>query len=66
MTSLAVENWAACTSEHLRAPIRRDQEDQAKKCLCELIAEGLNSGGGRALTPEVKAELKERILSSLC
>ena len=49
MTSLAVENWAACTSEYLR----------------ELVVQGLNSGCGRALTPEVEAELKERTLSSL-
>ena len=42
--------------------IRRDQEDQAKKRLCELIAEGLNSGSGRAFTPQVAAELKKRAL----
>ena len=50
------------TSEYLRELIRRDQEEQAKKCLRELIVQGLNSGGGRLLTPKVRAELKERAL----
>ena len=50
------------TSEYLRELIRRDQEDQAKKRLRELIEEGLNSGGGRTLTRKVASELKERAL----
>ena len=50
------------TSEYLRELIRRDQEEQAKKRLRELIEEGLNSGGGRTLTRKVAAELKERAL----
>jgi antitoxin ParD1/3/4 len=50
------------TSEYLRELIRRDQEEQAKKRLRELIEEGLNSGRGRTLTPKVAAELKERAL----
>ena len=37
------------TSEYLRELIRRDQEEQAKKRLRELIEEGLNSGSSRAL-----------------
>ena len=50
------------TSEYLRELIRRDQEDQAKKRLRELIAEGLNSGSGRVVTRRVAAELKGRAL----
>ena len=50
------------TSEYLRELIRRDQEEQAKKRLRELIEEGLNSGDGRTLTRKVAAELKERAL----
>ena len=38
------------TSEYLRELIRRDQEEQAKRRLRELIEEGLNSGSGRTLT----------------
>jgi antitoxin ParD1/3/4 len=53
------------TSEYLRELIRRDQEEQAKKRLRELIEEGLNSGTNRALTPKVSAELKERALGDL-
>lgn len=50
------------TSEYLRELIRRDQEEQAKKRLRELIEEGLSSGQGRTLTRRVAAELKERAL----
>ena len=53
------------TSEYLRELIRRDQEEQAKKRLRELIEEGLNSGNGRTLTPKVAAQLKERALGGL-
>jgi len=53
------------TSEYLRELIRRDQEEQAKKRLRELIEEGLNSGSGRVLTPKVAAQLKERALGGL-
>ena len=53
------------TSEYLRELIRRDQEDQAKKRLRALIEEGLNSGPGRALTPQVAVQLKQRALGDL-
>lgn len=48
------------TSEYLRELIRRDQEEQAKKRLRDLIEEGLNSGPGTALTPARIAQLKKR------
>ncbi len=50
------------TSEYLRELIRRDQEEQAKKRLRELIAEGLDSGQGHALTPQRIAQLKKQAL----
>jgi antitoxin ParD1/3/4 len=50
------------TSEYLRELIRRDQEEQAKKRLRELIEEGLSSGPARALKKDSMAELKERAL----
>jgi antitoxin ParD1/3/4 len=50
------------TSEYLRELIRRDQEEQAKRRLRELIEESLQSGPARALTPKVSAELKRRAL----
>ena len=53
------------TSEYLRELIRRDQEEQAKKRLRELIEEGLNSGSGRVLTSKVSAQLKKRALGDL-
>lgn len=53
------------TSEYLRELIRKDQEEQAKKRLRELIEEGLNSGKGRTLTRKVSAELKGRALGDL-
>lgn len=50
------------TSEYLRELIRRDQEEQAKKRLRELIEEGLSSGPGRALTAKRVAALKRKAL----
>jgi len=50
------------TSEYLRELIRRDQEEQAKRRLRELIEEGLQSGPARTLTPKVAVELKRRAL----
>ena len=52
------------TSEYLRDLIRHDQEEQARKRLRELIEEGLQSGGGRTLTPKVAADLKTRARGS--
>lgn len=52
------------TSEYLRELVRRDQEDQAKKRLRELITDGLASGQGRPLDDEVAAELRERALGT--
>lgn len=43
----------------------QDQEEHAKKRLRELIEDGLSSGDGRVLTPNVLAELKARTLGSL-
>lgn len=53
------------TSEYLRELIRRDQEEQAKKRLRELIEKGLNSGPGQALTPKRAAQLKKQALGDL-
>jgi len=53
------------TSEYLLELIRRDQEDQAKKRLRELIEEGLNSGPGRALTPTRTAQLRKQAFDDL-
>ena len=50
------------TSEYLRELIRRDQEEQAKKRLRELIEEGLNSGPGQALTPQRAARARSSAL----
>jgi antitoxin ParD1/3/4 len=44
------------TSEYIRDLVRRDQEEQAKKRLRDLIEEGLASGPGRRRT---KASVKE-------
>ena len=46
------------TSEYLRDLIRRDQEEQAKKRLRELIDEGLSSGPARRLTQADEDELR--------
>jgi antitoxin ParD1/3/4 len=48
------------TTEHLRELIRRNQKEQAKKRLRALIAEGLDSGPGRARTPQRAAQLKKQ------
>jgi antitoxin ParD1/3/4 len=53
------------TSEYLRELIRRDQEEQAKKRLRELIEEGLNSGAGQVLTPQRAARLKKQALDGM-
>ncbi len=53
------------TSEYLRELIRRDQEEQAKKRLRELIEEGLSSGPGQALTAQRATQLKKRALGKL-
>ncbi len=50
------------TSEYLRELIRRDQEEQDKKRLRELIEEGLNSGPGRVMNATALSELKARAL----
>ncbi len=52
------------TSEYLRELVRRDQDEQAKKRLRDLIEEGLNSGAGRTFTPEVAIELRRRALGN--
>lgn len=53
------------TSEYLRELIRRDQEEQAKKRMRELIEEGLKSGPGQALTPQCAAQLRKQALGKL-
>jgi len=53
------------TSEYLRELIRRDQGEQAKKRLRELIVEGLSSGPGCALTPKRAAQLKKQAFCDL-
>ncbi|MEZ5263434.1 MAG: type II toxin-antitoxin system ParD family antitoxin [Acidimicrobiales bacterium] len=50
------------TSEYLRDPIRRDQQEQAARRLRQLITEGLESGDGRAATADVLAELRRAAL----
>ena len=52
------------TSEYLRDLIRRDQEDQAKQHLRDLITEGLASGPGRSLQRRVVAELRDQAFES--
>jgi antitoxin ParD1/3/4 len=52
------------TSEYLRDLVRRDQDDQARKHLCELITAGLESGPGRPLNRRYVAELRERALGT--
>lgn len=52
------------TSEYLRDLVRRDQEDQEKKRLRELITEGLESGPARPLDDRVVAELRNRALGT--
>ena len=52
------------TSEYLRDLIRRDQQAQAARRLRALIADGLESGDGRAVTDDVVADLRERALTA--
>ena len=52
------------TCEYLRELIRRDQEEQAKKRLRDLIEEGLGSGAARALTHQRAVKLKKQALDS--
>jgi antitoxin ParD1/3/4 len=52
------------TSEYLRDLIRRDQQAQAAGRLRALIADGLESGDGRAVTDDVVADLRERALAA--
>ena len=44
-------------SEYIRDLVRRDQEEQARKRLRDLIEEGLSSGPGRRRTQEDETEL---------
>ncbi len=50
------------TSEYLRDLIRRDQREQSAQRLHDVIAEGLASGDGRALTDDVIAALRTQAL----
>lgn len=52
------------TSEYLRDLIRRDQEDQARRRLRDLITEGLASGPGRPLDDRSIAALRDRALGT--
>lgn len=52
------------TSEYLRDLVRRDQDEQAKQHLRELITAGLESGPGRPLDRRVVAELRNRALGT--
>jgi antitoxin ParD1/3/4 len=45
------------TSENIRDLVRRDQEEQARKRLRDLIEEGLASGSGRRRTKASDTEL---------
>jgi antitoxin ParD1/3/4 len=51
------------TGDYLRALIRRDQEEQSRQRLRELVAEGLNSGPGQVPTPARVADLKQQALA---
>ncbi len=52
------------TSEYLRDLIRRDQHDQAIKRLRSLIADGIESGEGRAVTDDVVSSLRYTALTT--
>ena len=52
------------TSEYLRDLIRRDQRAEAARRFRSLIADGLESGGSRALTGDVVDELRGRALGT--
>lgn len=54
------------TSEYRRDLIRRDQEEQAKRRLRDLIVDGLASGTGRPVTAAVAAELRGRAFGPDC
>jgi antitoxin ParD1/3/4 len=45
------------TSEYIRDLVRRDQDEQARKRLRDLIEEGLASGPGRRRTPADRKQL---------
>ena len=51
------------TSEYIRDLVRRDQEEQSRQRLRELVAEGLNSGPGQVPTPARVADLKQQALA---
>ena len=51
------------TSEYLRDLIRRDQQEQARQRLRELIQDGLQSGPGRELTQSDWTELRKTALA---
>ena len=53
------------TSEYLRDLIRRDQQAEAARRFRLLIADGLESGEGRALTSDVIDDLRARALNDL-
>lgn len=50
------------TSEYIRELIRKDQEEQARRRLRELIEEGLASGEPVELTPTARRRLRARAL----
>lgn len=50
-------------SEYLRDLIRRDQQAEAARSFRQLIADGLKSGEGRALTADVVDDLRARAFS---
>lgn len=52
------------TSEYLRDLIRRDQRDQAIRRLRALIADGLESGEGRAATTDAVNDLRNAALDT--
>jgi len=52
------------TSEYLRDLIRKDQEAQRSERLRVLVADGLDSGDGRAFSEDVRTDLRQRALGS--
>ena len=50
------------TSEYLRDLVRRDQDEQARKHLRDLIVEGLESGPGRRFDRAAESDLRARAL----
>ena len=54
------------TSEYIRDLVRRDQEEQAKKRLRDLIEEGLASGPGRRRTKADEKELLAIARGEIC